>query len=126
MKKFRGSALVAGAAAFALTISGCAAPEELTPTPSATQAPAEPEWYEQLEPQLTVAWNDIVEHFNGNTAAGNNVADSLTAYLTSAGFSYYNNEPALVMNTDFGSYEIVVDNPLTVKYTINDLSLIHI
>ena len=120
MKKFRGSALVAGAAAFALTISGCAAPEELTPTQSATQAPAEPEWYEQLEPQLTVAWNDIIEHFNANTAAGNNVADGLTYYLTSMGFSYYNNEPALVRNTDFGSYEIVVDNPLTVKYTIND------
>ena len=83
MKKFRGSALVAGAAAFALTISGCAAPEELTPTQSATSNPETTvEWYEDLAPQITVGWNDIVDHFNGSTAAGNNVANSLTAYLT--------------------------------------------
>ena len=75
MKKFRGSALVAGAAAFALTITGCAAPEELTPTESPTASEAAPEWYEDLAPQITVGWNDIVDHFNGSTAAGNNVAN---------------------------------------------------
>ncbi|MEL0291846.1 MAG: ABC transporter family substrate-binding protein, partial [Aquiluna sp.] len=121
MKKFRGSALVAGAAAFALTISGCAAPEELTPTQSATSDPETTvEWYEDLAPQITVGWNDIVDHFNGSTAAGNNVANSLTAYLTGSGFNYYDSSPALVKNTDYGTYEIVVEDPLTVKYTIND------
>ena len=122
MKKFRGSALVAGAAAFALTISGCAAPEELTPTAtsSATEAPAEGAWYEDLEPQITVGWNDITDNLNTSSANGNNVANSLTAYLTSSGFNYYDNAPALVKNTDFGSYEIVNEDPLTVKYTIND------
>ena len=121
MKKFRGSALVAGAAAFALTISGCAAPEELTPTQSATSDPETTvEWYEDLAPQITVGWNDIVDHFNESTAAGNNVANTLTGYLTGSGFSYYNNEPALVKNTDFGTYELVSEDPLTVKYTINE------
>ncbi len=116
MKKFRPAALVAGVSALALTLSGCAAPEQLAPTPTATQTTAEV----QLAPLLTVGWNDIVEHFNGATAAGNNVANSLTDYLTSSGFNYYDNSPSLIRNTDYGTYEIVNEDPLTVKYTIND------
>lgn len=116
MKKFRPAALVAGVSALALTLSGCAAPEELTPTPTATETTAEV----QLAPLLTVGWNDIVEHFNGATAAGNNVANSLTDYLTSSGFNYYDSGPSLIRNTDYGTYEIVTEDPLTVKYTIND------
>ena len=120
MKKFRGSALVAGAAAFALTISGCAAPEELSPTQSPSASEATPEWYEDLAPGITVAWNDLISDFNPSSAAGNNTANAVATYFTSSGFNYYNNDPALVKNTDFGTYEIVSDNPLTVKYTIND------
>lgn len=116
MKKFRPAALVAGVSALALTLSGCAAPEALTPAPAATETTAEV----KLAPLLTVGWNDIVEHFNGATAAGNNVANSLTDYLTSSGFNYYDNGPSLVRNTDYGSYEIVTEDPLTVKYTVND------
>jgi peptide/nickel transport system substrate-binding protein len=116
MKKFRPAALVAGVSALALTLSGCAAPEELAPTPTASETTAEV----QLAPLLTVGWNDIVEHFNGATAAGNNVANSLTDYLTSSGFNYYDNGPSLIRNTDYGTYEIVNEDPLTVKYTIND------
>lgn len=117
MKKFRPAALVAGISALALTLSGCAAPEELTPTPTASETAVTEE---ALAPLLTVGWNDIVDHFNGSTAGGNNVANSLTEYLTGSGFSYYDNSPALVKNTEYGTYEIVVEEPLTVKYTIND------
>ena len=120
MKTFRGTALVASAAAFALTISGCAATEELTPTASPSESAATAEWYEDLAPQITVGWNDIIDTFNTSSAAGNNVGNTLTAYLTSSGFNYYDSAPALVKNTEFGSYEIVVEDPLTVKYTIND------
>jgi len=120
MKKFRGSALVASAAAFALTITGCAATDELSPTTSPSESAATTEWYEDLAPQITVGWNDIIDTFNTSSAAGNNVGNTLTAYLTSSGFNYYDSAPALVKNTEFGSYEIVVEDPLTVKYTIND------
>ena len=118
MKKFRPAAFVAGISVLALTLSGCAPAEELTPTPTATETTTTEE--AQLAPLLTVGWNDIVDHFNGSTAAGNNVANSLTDYLTSSGFNYYDNAPGLVRNTDFGTYEIVVEEPLTVQYTIND------
>ena len=118
MKKFRPAALVAGISALALTLSGCAAPEELAPTPTASETTATEE--AQLAPLLTVGWNDIIDHFNTSTAAGNNLANGLTEYLTLSGWAYYDNGPSLVKNTDFGSYEIVVENPLTVKYTIND------
>lgn len=112
MKKFRGSALVAGLSALALTLSGCAAPSDLTPSESASEA--------VVAPLITVGWNDIIDNFNTASAAGNNVANSLTMYLTQSGFNYYDNTPALVKNTEYGNYEIVTEDPLTVKYTIND------
>ena len=118
MKKFRGSALVSGAAAFALTISGCAAPEELTPTQSATSNTSTSE---EAQPALiTVAWNDLVYDFNGSSTLGNNVANSVVLYMMSSGWSYYNNSPELLLSTDFGSYELVNEDPLTVQYSINE------
>ncbi|QKJ25039.1 ABC transporter family substrate-binding protein [Aquiluna borgnonia] len=115
MKKFRGISLVAGVAALGLTLSGCAAPEELTPTET-TEAAAE----ETTAPLITVAWNDIASDFNTSSAAGNNVSNSIPAYLSGSGFNYYDNSPALVKNTEFGTYELVSEDPMTVTYTIND------
>ncbi|NBU22752.1 MAG: ABC transporter family substrate-binding protein [Actinobacteria bacterium] len=112
MKKFRGSALVAGLTALAISLSGCAAPGDLTPTESASE--------DVTAPLITVGWNDIIDNFNSSSAAGNNVANSLTMYLTQSSFNYYDNTPALVKNTEYGNYEIVKQDPLTVKYTIND------
>ena len=116
MKKFRGSAVVAGLSVLALTLAGCAATEELTPTSSPAAVTEEA----TLAPLITVGWNDIVDTFNSSSAAGNNVANSLTTYLTSSGFNYYDNSPALVKNTEFGTYEVVSEDPLTVTYTVND------
>ena len=109
MKKFRGSALVASLSAVAIALSGCAA-DGLTPGETAVET----------APLVTVGWNDIIDNFNTSSAGGNNVANSLTTYLTSSGFNYYDNTPALVKNTEFGSYEVVTEDPLTVKYTINE------
>ena len=90
MKNFRGSAVVAGLSVLALTLAGCAATEELTPTSSPAAVTEEA----TLAPLITVGWNDIVDTFNSSSAAGNNVANSLTAYLTSSSFNYYDNSPA--------------------------------
>jgi peptide/nickel transport system substrate-binding protein len=115
-KTYRGFGVVAALTAAALTLTGCAVPEDeavVTPTPTGTEeAP--------LAPLVTVAWNDLISEFNSSSVTGNNVANGIITYMTSSGFNYYDSAPALVKNTDFGSYEIVNENPLTVKYTIND------
>ena len=116
MKKFRPAAFVAGLSALALTLSGCAPAEELAPTPTASETNVEV----AMEPLITVAWNDLIDNFNTSSAAGNNTANAVATYFTGSGFNYYNNDPALVKNTDFGSYEVISEDPLTVKYTIND------
>lgn len=69
---------------------------------------------------LTVAWNQAFYAYNTNTSDGNATANNNIIYMTTDGFAYYDNGPALVQNTDFGTYEKISDDPLQVKYTIKD------
>ncbi|MGJ8722098.1 MAG: ABC transporter substrate-binding protein, partial [Salinibacterium amurskyense] len=105
MKKKRVSAAIAVLAAGALALTGCTPPYE-------SEVIADTE--------ITVAWNDLIDNFNGSSAAGNNTANAVVLYMMNSSFLYYNSEPALVRNTDFGSFEKTSDDPLTVKYTLND------
>ena len=59
---------------------------------------------------------------NPNTPDTNLVTNSDIAYLTSAGFWYYDNKPALIRNTKFGTYKIVKNatNDFQVQYTVKD------
>jgi peptide/nickel transport system substrate-binding protein len=68
--------------------------------------------------EITTAYNSGFFHFNDDSSAGNNTANGNVKYMTDTSFSYYNNTPELVKNTDFGSYEKTSDDPLTVEYTI--------
>ncbi|MGG7441951.1 ABC transporter family substrate-binding protein [Zafaria sp. J156] len=58
--------------------------------------------------------------FNSNTAKGNVDINSKIAYTTNANFNYISNELEIVKNEQFGSYELLSEDPLTVKYTINE------
>jgi peptide/nickel transport system substrate-binding protein len=69
---------------------------------------------------LTIVQNSGVDTLNSGTADGNSTYNSNITYLTSASFNYYDDTPKLVKNTKFGSYTVVSQNPLTVKYTIAD------
>ncbi|MGC4174562.1 ABC transporter family substrate-binding protein [Demequina sp.] len=69
---------------------------------------------------MSVAWNQPLYSFNQNTTTGNATANAIVLNLTQQGFNYYDNEFTLQKNTDFGTYEKVSDDPLTVKYTINE------
>lgn len=105
MKMKRAIAAVAALGASALVLSGCALP-----------------YQSQVikDTAITVAWNDIASEFNSASASGNNVANAIVTYIANSGFNYYNATPELLKAEDFGTYEKVSDEPLTVKYTVND------
>lgn len=105
MKTKRILASVAAVGASVLVLSGCALPYQS----------------EVIEgTSITVGWNDIASEFNSASASGNNVANSIPIYIANSGFNYYNATPELLLQETFGTYEKTSDDPLTVKYTIND------
>ena len=110
MRIKRISAAVALTAAGALVISGCAAGGGESGDDSGLVEGS----------SITAAWNQAFYSYNGNTSFGNATANNNITYLTLDGFNYYNDTPELVKNTSFGSYEMVSEDPLTIKYTIAD------
>ncbi len=103
------SAAVAIAAAGALVISGCAAGGGDNNNDDSGLVEGS---------SITAAWNQAFYTMNGNTSFGNATANNNINYLVLDGFNYYDNEPKLVQNTSFGSYELISEDPLTVKYTV--------
>ena len=95
------AAVLAGA----LVLSACAAPRESEIVGGTS---------------ITVAWNDAFQAYNTATADSNATANSNIFYLANRGFNYYDDEPKLVPDTDFGKYEVLEEDPLTVKYTVNE------
>jgi peptide/nickel transport system substrate-binding protein len=103
------STAVALTAVGALVISGCAATEGGGDDSGLVEGSS-----------ITAAWNQPFFSYNGNTTYGNATANNNITYLTLGGFNYYNNTPELVKDTSFGTYEVVEEDPLTVKYTVNE------
>lgn len=69
---------------------------------------------------VNVGWNQPFYSQNNLTSSGNATTNSNVLYLTNAAFNYYDGDLNLVKNEDFGTYEKVSDDPLTVKYTVNE------
>ncbi len=69
---------------------------------------------------ITVVQNSGVDSLNPNTATGNSTYNQNPYYLANATFNYYDSTPKLIKNEKFGKYEVLSQNPLTVKYTIAD------
>jgi len=61
-----------------------------------------------------------ITSLNSSTAEGNTAYNNVVASLTGMGFTYYNNETELVMNTNFGSMKIVKSAPkdFQISYTV--------
>jgi peptide/nickel transport system substrate-binding protein len=61
-----------------------------------------------------------ITSLNSSTSSGNTSYNSLSASLTSMGFSYYNSDAKLVMNTKFGTMKVVKQAPkdFQIQYTV--------
>lgn len=69
---------------------------------------------------VTVAVVNDMSSLNNNTPQGNLDTNGFINYMDIAGFNYIDNHYAIQFDTKFGKVEKLKDNPLTVKYTIND------
>lgn len=69
---------------------------------------------------ITVAEVNPFSSFNSDTAVGNVDINNKVALLTTNDFYYINDQLEVVRNEEFGTYEVVSEDPLTVTYTINE------
>lgn len=116
MKIRRISATVATLAAGALVLSACTPPSDESSTATGDDTSAE----EGGAESITIGWNQQFYEYNANTATGNATANSIVLYFMNSGFNYYDADLNLVKDDWFGDYEVVSEDPLQVKYTIND------
>ena len=104
MRRFTAAAAVA---AFGLTAAACA-------------PPAEEEQGPQGDTSVNIGWNQPFYSYNDDTTTGNATANANILYLIQGEFNYYNPDLELVQDESYGTYEKVSDDPLTVKYTVDD------
>lgn len=96
-------AATAALALAALTLAGCA------PTSLVVEGSS-----------VTVASGQPFTSYNDQTAHGSTAANAAVVGATNAGFSYYDDASALIRDESFGHYEIVSQDPFSVRYTVND------
>ena len=70
---------------------------------------------------VTILSTAPITSLNSATTNGNTAYNAQVAYLTGAGFTYYNDNPTLIMNTTFGSMKITKNSAkdFRITYTIN-------
>jgi peptide/nickel transport system substrate-binding protein len=69
---------------------------------------------------VTVAEVNAFSSFNPYSADGNTDINSKIGYITHSGFYYLDDKAAVVRNDKFGRFEKVSDEPLKVRYTVNE------
>jgi peptide/nickel transport system substrate-binding protein len=69
---------------------------------------------------VTVAEANAFSSFNPYSADGNTDINSKIGYITHSGFYYLDDAAKVVRNEKFGRFEKVSDQPLKVRYTVNE------
>ncbi|MER1996268.1 MAG: ABC transporter family substrate-binding protein [Arthrobacter sp.] len=112
MRFARISKAVGVAAVAALALSACAANQGTTDGGSTDS--------ESTGGSVRVVEVNAFSSFNSNTANGNVDINGKIAYATHSGFNYITDELEVEPLEDFGTYEKVSEDPLTIKYTVNE------
>ncbi|MEG9248917.1 ABC transporter family substrate-binding protein [Arthrobacter sp. Soc17.1.1.1] len=113
MRFGRTSRAVGVAAAAALVLSACAAN-------TGTETPEETAEGEATGGNIRIAEVNGFSSFNSNSSEGNVDINGRIAYATHSGFVYINSDLEVVENEDFGTMEVLSEDPLSVKYTVNE------
>ena len=112
--------LAAGLVASALALSACTPPPAPAPAPPTESTTAGPS--ESATPSgpkaVSVMWNQPMFSLNTNTSFGNATANANIDYLTQGRILYYGEGLERLTDTSYGSYELLSEEPLTVKQTI--------
>jgi len=69
---------------------------------------------------VTVAASQAFTSFNDQTSYGSTAANAEIVNATNSGFVYYDDSSTLVRDESFGHFEVVAQDPFTVKYTVNE------
>ena len=67
---------------------------------------------------VTVASSTPFTAYNDQTSFGNTPANASIVGATNSGFAYYDDESNLVRDESFGHYQIVSEEPFSVRYTV--------
>ncbi len=113
MRFGRTSKALGVAAVAALALSACAAN-------TGTETPAESASGEATGGNIRVVEVNAFSSFNASSSEGNVDINGKIAYATHSGFNYINNDLEVVANEDFGTIEVLSEDPLSVKYTVNE------
>lgn len=116
MRVGRISKTLAIALAASLVLAGCTStpPEpDNTPSPSAAATPV-------LGGKVTAVESAPFSSFNPGSTGADTDTNKRISFATHSGFNALDNNLKLVKNEQFGKYQKVSDNPLTIKYTINN------
>ncbi|HEY9357769.1 MAG TPA: ABC transporter family substrate-binding protein [Arthrobacter sp.] len=103
--------LISGAVAAALLLAGCSSGGGEVPVVVGEA---------KRGGSATVAEVNALSSFNPFSTDGNTDINSKVWYATHSGFYYVDDAAKVVRNEKFGRYEKVSDQPLKVKYTVND------
>ncbi|MDZ5076210.1 ABC transporter substrate-binding protein [Nesterenkonia sp. HG001] len=80
----------------------------------------EDDW-ETLDDEISVSLGDTeFTSYNGETPETYNVYNSTVVNHLFGGFGYWGTDNVWYADEDFGSYEVIEEDPWTVEYTIND------
>ena len=109
--------VIALAAVSALGLAACATSSSGTSNSSTTGSTASAT---TKNTTITAAHEQEFGAYNNNTADQNAVKNTVVLNQVLRGFWYYGVDGTVQPDKDFGTFEKTSDNPLTVKYTIND------